>query len=218
MSKKSYLKKGDTNNTYNYKVVIVNSLTNTVKKVLYKGTSSPTARLEYENTLKESKRVFYPKLVNKCGNEFTDFKREVLFLKEATKRSTRINMFDDKWKIIYRSEYFEEEKFIVYGFDWTNKKTLLEIVEIIKSQKTNNREIGVLNNKVIIHNEDFLDMVTTKTKSEGTRFAKVLYKTLNSKRRFFLRLNYKVHEKTQLFTMLEEETGYSRRFLRKTFS
>lgn len=77
------------------------------------------------------------------------------------------------WTILDDAPYKIEESFWVYGFSPVNeRKDIREVIKLVAKNSynlKNNKQIIVVHNKLVIHNENQFDMVICKCKKDAQR-------------------------------------------------
>jgi hypothetical protein len=149
------------------------------KKIINRFKTIDRAKEFFSKKVSESENVIFEKqvenalpcsfeiaLVSKKDNDF-----QSLFVKDSLGRQVRVNLDDDDFKIIEVNEYRIEEKiFDVYQ----NKKITTQ--EFLKKyiNTPSIKLLSKLNNKVVLQNDDNVDLFTLKDPEECTRFLRSL--------------------------------------------
>jgi len=84
------------------------------------------------------------------------------------------------WTVLNDSEYQVEENFWLYGSNpLTERKTITDIVKLLMfgmNDKRKTKQVVVVHNKLLIHEEDQFDMVICKCKKDAQRLHHALAK------------------------------------------
>lgn len=220
VKKKKPKKKKSVAKSVDYYILITN-FGKQVKMVKHLKTRGSIISL-YDKMLTENNKVKFPvKYVNL--KEITESDYELMLVRnyddEMDVQPSRIMnapMKDLKYRIIRREPYMIEERFKMYGYDsMDERKTIDEIVDILKSKETYNRELGILQNKVLIFNEEEFDMIMTKCRDDGLRLGRQLYNELDNYKDFFYKGEYKGWEKIEILDIIEDFTGWDRRKIKR---
>ena len=158
------------------------------KKIINKFKKLERAKLFYNQKIKESKLVYFDKKVenaNQCDYELgivckKDGNFEIYYIKDTLGRQLKIDV-DDDYKIIELTPYNVPESI----YDVTNK-TKIFFEEFIKKylSKKSLKLISRLNNKVVVQDDDRLNLFSFKNESESNRFLNSLNFYIFSKRQF----------------------------------
>ena len=144
------------------------------KKIINKFKTLDRAKDFYNNKLDHSSKVIFEKkvenaspcdyelgLLSKKNNEFNS-----LFVKDNLGRQVKVDLDDDDYKIIQISKYNVEEKI----FDLTNN-TKITTTEFLKKflRVGPLKMVSKLNNKVVLQNDDTINLFSLKDSDECTR-------------------------------------------------
>jgi hypothetical protein len=192
------------------------------KKIINRFKTLDRAKEFFSNKVSESKNVIFEKQVENalpCSFEIAllskkDDNFQSLFVKDMLGRQVRVDLDDDDFKIIEVSEYRVEEKiFDVYK----NKKITTQ--EFMKSyiNTPSIKLLSKLNNKVVLQNDDNIDLFTLKDPEECTRFLKSLSDYFISTQRIDVIVVYESSkaQKKYLYDILEK-TGIDKKVLYRT--
>jgi hypothetical protein len=192
------------------------------KKIINRFKTLDRAKEFFSNKVSESKNVIFEKQVENalpCSFEIAllskkDDNFQSLFVKDMLGRQVRVDLDDDDFKIIEVSEYRVEEKiFDVYK----NKKITTQ--EFMKSyiNTPSIKLLSKLNNKVVLQNDDNIDLFTLKDPEECTRFLKSLSDYFISTQRMDVIVVYESSkaQKKYLYDILEK-TGIDKKVLYRT--
>jgi hypothetical protein len=192
------------------------------KKIINRFKTLDRAKEFFSNKVSESKNVIFEKQVENalpCSFEIAllskkDDNFQSLFVKDMLGRQVRVDLDDDDFKIIEVSEYRVEEKiFDVY------KKKKITTQEFMKSyiNTPSIKLLSKLNNKVVLQNDDNIDLFTLKDPEECTRFLKSLSDYFISTQRIDVIVVYESSkaQKKYLYDILEK-TGIDKKVLYRT--
>jgi hypothetical protein len=127
----------------------------------------------------------------------------------------------DIWTVLDDSPYKIEETFWIYGFDPVHeRKDIRDVVKLVgknsySAKKT--KQIIVVYNKLLIHNEDQFDMVICKCKEDAQRLHHELQKAAKKNKLKSLIFMGTAKETTipQYYDIIEEHTGWARTKIRR---
>jgi hypothetical protein len=192
------------------------------KKIINRFKTLDRAKEFFSNKISESENVIFEKQVENalpCGFEIAllskkDDNFQSLFVKDMLGRQVRVDLDDDDFKIIEVREYRVEEKiFDVYK----NKKITTQ--EFLRSyiNTPSIKLLSKLNNKVVLQNDDNIDLFTLKDPEECTRFLKSLSDYFISTQRIDVIVVYESSkaQKKYLYDILEK-TGIDKKVLYRT--
>jgi hypothetical protein len=192
------------------------------KKIINRFKTLDRAKEFFSKKVSESENVIFEKqvenalpcsfeiaLVSKKDNDF-----QSLFVKDSLGRQVRVNLDDDDFKIIEVNEYRIEEKiFDVYQ----NKKITTQ--EFLKKyiNTPSIKLLSKLNNKVVLQNDDNVDLFTLKDPEECTRFLRSLSDYFISTQRMDVIVVYESSkaQKKYLYDILEKN-GIDKKVLYRT--
>jgi len=192
------------------------------KKIINRFKTLDRAKKFFSSKVSESENVIFKKQVENalpCSFEIAllskkDDNFQSLFVKDSLGRQVRVDLDDDDFKIIEVREYRVEEKiFDVYQ----NKKITTQ--EFLKSyiNTPSIKLLSKLNNKVVLQNDDNIDLFTLKDPEECTRFLKSLSDYFISTQRMDVIVVYESSkaQKKYLYDILEK-TGIDKKVLYRT--
>lgn len=134
-----------------------------------------------------------------------------LFLKDDIGRQIKINLSDENFTIKEILKYKEEEKFLEVR---KNKK--LDSLEFLEKflNKTGIKMLSKLNNKVILQNDDKVDLFTFKNIKESERFLDCLQNYLfeNNKKDCIIVKDVSITQRKYLYEILVNE-GFNKKYL-----
>ena len=192
------------------------------KKIINRFKTLDRAKEFFSNKVSESKNVIFEKQVENalpCSFEIAllskkDDNFQSLFVKDSLGRQVRVDLDDDDFKIVVVHEYRVEEKiFDVYQ----NKKITTQ--EFLKKyiNTPSIKLLSKLNNKVVLQNDDNVDLFTLKDPEECTRFLRSLSDYFISTQRMDVIVVYESSkaQKKYLYDILEK-TGIDKKVLYRT--
>jgi hypothetical protein len=134
-----------------------------------------------------------------------------LFLKDDIGRQIKINLSDENFTIKEILKYKEEEKFLEVR---KNKK--LDSLEFLEKflNKTGIKMLSKLNNKVILQNDDKVDLFTFKNIKESERFLDCLQNYLfeNNKKDCIIVKDVSITQRKYLYEILVNK-GFNKKYL-----
>lgn len=145
------------------------------KKIINKFKTLDRAKSFYENKLNESSKVVFEKKVENaspCDYELgllskKDQDFNSLFIKDNLGRQVRVDLDDEEYKIIQISKFNVEERI----FDVTNNIKISADVFLKRFLKVGSlKMLSKLNNKVVLQNDDKVNLFSLKDPDECTRF------------------------------------------------
>lgn len=134
-----------------------------------------------------------------------------LFLKDDIGRQIKINLSDENFTIKEILKYKEEEKFLE-----VRKNRKLDSLEFLEKflNKTGIKMLSKLNNKVILQNDDKVDLFTFKNIKESERFLDCLQNYLfeNNKKDCIIVKDVSITQRKYLYEILVNE-GFNKKYL-----
>jgi hypothetical protein len=192
------------------------------KKIINRFKTLDRAKEFFLNKISESNNVIFEKQVENalpCSFELAllskkDENFQSLFVKDSLGRQVKVDLDDEDFKIIEVQEYKIEEKiFDVYQ----NKKITTQ--EFLKKyiDTPSIKLLSKLNNKVVLQNDDSVDLFTLKDPEECTRFLRSLSDYFISTQRMDVIVVYESSkaQKKYLYDILEK-TGIDKKVLYRT--
>jgi len=192
------------------------------KKIINRFKTLDRAKEFFLNKISEINNVIFEKQVENalpCNFEIAllskkDENFQSLFVKDSLGRQVKVDLDDEDFKIIEVQEYKIEEKiFDVYQ----NKKITTQ--EFLKKyiDTPSIKLLSKLNNKVVLQNDDSVDLFTLKDPEECTRFLRSLSDYFISTQRMDVIVVYESSkaQKKYLYDILEK-TGIDKKVLYRT--
>lgn len=134
-----------------------------------------------------------------------------LFLKDDIGRQIKINLSDENFTIKEILKYKEEEKFLE-----VRKNRKLDSLEFLEKflNKTGVKMLSKLNNKVILQNDDKVDLFTFKNIKESERFLDCLQNYLfeNNKKDCIIVKDVSITQRKYLYEILVNK-GFNKKYL-----
>lgn len=204
---------------FNYQIVLFKNRTK--KKIINKFKTFKKAQLFYNNLIDESNSVIFPKdFENGKQSSFelgiverTTGVLSPYFLKDEIGRQVKVSLDDSNFNITKIQPYNIEEEFVDFG---EGKKINTPI--LIKKYLNGDgfKLISKLNNKIVIQNDDKINLFTLKNKLESERFMDILTEHFINKKRtdcLFVK-DYSTTQRKYLYDMLVNK-GYSKTYLQR---
>lgn len=204
---------------HNYLVVVFKNKTK--KKIINKFQTLGRASSCYDNLIKESNNVLFDKsfengvqsnyeialVVRKTGQT------ESVYIKDEIGRQKKVELEDDDYKILKISSYRIPDKIL----DLSNNKRIT-CEEFIKKYLPKNTMsmVSSLNNKIVVQNDDRVNLFTLKTISDASRFIDFLFGYFLSQKRnetLFVK-DVSTAQRKYLYKLLEEK-GFSKSYLQR---
>lgn len=191
------------------------------KKIINKFRTQKRASNFYKDLLEKSNNVIFEKTFeNGIPSEYDlalvskkNGKTENVFVKDSLGRQKKVELEDDEYRILKISTYRIPDKILDLS---NNKKITCE--EFIKKYlpKNNISMISSLNNKIVVQNDDKLNLFTLKTVSDSSNFIDSLSKYFLSENRndcIFVK-DVSTAQRKYLYELLVEK-GYSKSYLQR---
>lgn len=201
------------------------------KKTLHKSKTRETAFINFY-TIKDNNKVLFPK---KFLNSYKikPVKYEICVTKETEEGDSFRILRDDygklytekplgDWTILTSDEWLVEETFTMYGsYEKYGRVTIMDIMRrlmINAHSKKMVKQIIVVYNKLIIHNEDQFDMVVCKNLEDAQRLHHMLAKSAKKQKIKSLMFMGTASPATigKMYDMIHEELGWPYKKIRRT--
>ena len=194
------------------------------KKIINKFKTFERANNFYNSTIKKSDSVLFPKLFEngkECNYEIgflesgsTDF--DLYFVKDELGRQIKVDIDDPNYRITKIVNYNVEE--FLYDI---NEKTKITFEEFVKKYlpKTGIKLISKINNKIVVQNDDEVNLLSLKSIDDCFRFMSILDNYLMSFKRLdcILVKDTSKQQKKYLYGLLESK-GINKSFLYRRFT
>lgn len=174
----------------NYRVILLRN--GEYKKTLYRSKTKESAFMRYHAMIDENKAVKFPRrFINTKGIRAVRY--QICIIKPTETTDTFRILRDDfgktykekplgNWTILVSNKYEIEETFWVYGNDSNIKSERPTIDTVVKKlfigayKKKMVKQVIVVYNKLLIHNEDHFDMIICKCQQDAQRLHHMLSK------------------------------------------
>ena len=172
-----------------YRVILM--MGDKYKQTLHRCKTKDTSFINYQIIKKENEGIIFPrKYINSNGirpvtykicvvKDFEEEDKERTIRDEFGRLSKEKTLFGI-WTVLASHEYNVEETFWLYGHDPIHdRKTILDIMGVLMKNTNKHKftkQIIVVHNKLLIHNEDEFNMVVCKNKLDAQRLHHALHK------------------------------------------
>jgi len=198
---------------------------------LHRCLTRETAFRRFHQFKSENKVLFPKQFVN--DKEIKPVEYKICVVKDTegddTFRTSRDNMgrtyiespMFDIWTILDETPYKIEETFWIYGFNpVTERKTIRDVIKLVGKNSYSHKktkQIIVVYNKLLIHNEDQFDMVICKCKEDAQRLHHALATAAKRNKMKSLIFMGTAKDSTipQYYDIIEENTDWDRKKIRR---
>ena len=206
----------------NYMVVLFKNKTK--KKIIKKFITFKRAKSFYDNLVKESNDVIFNVEVEagkECKYEIglveMSSKQLVpVYMTDEFGRSIKVKLNEDGMTLFQINPYKKEE--LIYDIKEGKKITVQELIKkYLKGDGL--KMVSVLNNKIVVQEDDKLNLFTLKTEKESSRLVDCLSLYFFKIKRgdcLFIK-DYSSTQRKYLYTLLESN-GFSKRVLYRKFT
>jgi hypothetical protein len=205
----------------NYEIVLFKNKEK--KKIIKKFITLDRAKAFYNKLIKESDSVIFNKKTengNSCEFELGLLKKgktdnTPIFIKDDLGRNIKVELDNDNYTVLKIQKYNIEELFVDYKTkNKINTKQLIELY--LKGPGL--KMVSKLNNKIVIQNDEKINLFTFKTESDSLRFTNRLTEELTklNKKDCIIVNDYSIIHRKYLYTLLENY-GFSKEYL-QTYS
>jgi len=200
------------------------------KRNLYKCKTRDTAFINYRVIKKDNETVSFPRgYVNSHGIKPVEYMMYLVKEKEEgdvnRQIRDRFGRFNEEkplfgeWTILASEPYNIEETFWVYGQD--SRLDFTGISKLVMKGAYSSfklKQVIVVYNKLIIHNEDTFEMIICKCREDAQRLNRALHKAAKKSRTKSLLFMGIATQATceYMYGLIEEETGWPNRKIRRT--
>lgn len=211
--RKKKIKPRKINPTY-WVVLVNNGVRSVLKGYSLRSKDRKKALNFFDDCIKESTSVIFPNKHTVREAVYAS-NYELCLLRSIDDINEEVPMdkvFFGNWRLIKKESIDIEETFMIHGYcKFTERMNIKEISEMLMKKRTTNREIGVIDNKVVIFNDEEFDMVTTKCSADGARLGVALYRYLDSYKDFFYHGIYRGYDRTDVVDIVMEYTGMTKK-------
>ena len=212
-----------------YRVILVAN--GEYKKTLHRCKTRETAFINFHRLLEDNKVLFPRKFINTKTIQPVTYK--ICVSKPTEKDDVFRTLRDDfgrtytekplgDWTILHSDDYQVEETFWIYGLNpKANRPTIHEVIKRLVTgayAKNMVKQVIVVYNKVIIHNEDQFDMIICKNLEDAQRLHHALAKVAKKqkiKSLMFMGTASKVMI-SRLYDLIHEKTKWPYTKIRRT--
>lgn len=160
----------------NYQIVLFKNKEK--KKIINKFITFDKAKKGYDDLLKKSKNVIFNVQTENgkdCNYELAligkDKRKEPIYTKDSLGRNIKVELDTNEFSVIKINPYNKDEKFL----DYKTKKKITTNQFIDKYLKGGGfKMISKLNNKIVLQNEEKINLFTFKSEDDAKRFTDVL--------------------------------------------
>lgn len=191
------------------------------KKIIKKYKTFDRAKKYFDSSIKIVDEIIFDKkvengkfceyeigIVETNPNEFENY-----FVKDELGRQVKIEVDDPYFKILSISKYKIED--FIYDI---KKNKRLDFISFIRKylQKEGIKLVSKLNNKIIVQNDEFIDIFSLKSESESKRFLQILenYMLKNKRLDCIIVSDDSIQQKKYLYQLLNSK-GISKSILYK---
>jgi hypothetical protein len=194
------------------------------RKIINKFNTFNRAKDFFKRKVNESNSIIFPKIIENgfpVEHELAivgikNNKHNLLYKRDSVGRSIKVTLEDDEREIIELSPYNLEEQI----FDIKNKKRIFlnEFIEKYLPKK-NIKMISKLNHKIMVQNEDEINLFSLKSENDAERFMSILNSYFLKNKRvdtLFVR-DIDTLQRKYLYDLLIE-AGYDKQALYRKFT
>jgi hypothetical protein len=161
------------------------------RKTIGKYNKRDNAFKKYNSLIIKSNNILFPKKFINSFNKVEKVTYKLYIVSEPSDKVRQRTIKDKygrlilepylgEWVVLNSSIYNIEEDFWVFKYDKVKDRlTIKEILLIINYDKTN-KEFIVIDNKLLIHNTDFFEMIICKNINDAQRLHHTIHKLLNN--------------------------------------
>lgn len=206
-----------------YRVILVKN--GEYKKTLHRCKTRETSFIRFREFKEENKAVMFPKM-NINYNKIDKVGYKIYVVKD-TEESDKFRMLRDSygklyeekpifgiWTVLDDSDYQVEETFWLFGKNPKNDRvTIKDIIKILMSgiyKKQITKQVIVVHNKLVIHNEDHFDMVICKCIDDAQRLHHALAKAtkINKINNILFMGTASQATISRMYDLIKEKTGW----------
>ena len=206
-----------------YRVILVKN--GEYKKTLHRCKTRETSFIRFREFKEENKAVMFPKMninynkIDKVGYKIYVVKDTEESYKFRILRDSYGKLYEEKpifgiWTVLDDSDYQVEETFWLFGKNPKNDRvTIKDIIKILMSgiyKKQITKQVIVVHNKLVIHNEDHFDMVICKCIDDAQRLHHALAKAtkINKINNILFMGTASQATISRMYDLIKEKTGW----------
>jgi hypothetical protein len=179
------------------------------------------AKEKYDLLIKKSSEVIFEKRTENGRNcvfelgllEFGKKTDNQVYIKDQLGRNIKVKLDDDNFNMLKIQEYKIEELFLDY-----KTKQKITISELIKKylMGAGLKQVSKLNNKIIVQNDEKINLFTLKSEDDALRFTERLQQVLNqqNKKDCIIVADYTTIHRKYLYKILTEQ-GFPIKYLQR---
>lgn len=205
-----------------YRVILVKN--GVYKKTLHRCRTRETSFIKFRELKEENKSVLFPKM-NVNYNKIDKVNYKICVIKD-TEEGDKFRMLRDSygklyqekplgdWTILDDAEYMIEETFWMFGKNPKNDRvTIHNILKTLMTgvyKKNITKQVIVVHNKLIIHNEEQFDMVICKCIDDAQRLHHALAKAAKTNKIKNILFMGTASDATiiRMYDLIKEKTGW----------
>jgi hypothetical protein len=205
-----------------YRVVLVSN--GEYKKTLHRCLSRETAFINYHKLIEKNRTIKFPKRFINTG-AIKPVKYQICVTKPTEPTDTFRILRDDfgktykekplgDWTILASEKYEVEETFWIYGFDSKANRPTIDVIvkKLVTGAYAKNmvKQVIVVHNKLIIHNEEQFDMILCKCVEDAQRLHHTLAKIATKQKIKSLIFMGTATPATvgRMYDLIQEKTGW----------
>lgn len=188
------------------------------KKIINKFKTFKRAKMFFDSKIKDNKIIFNKRVENgkNCSFELGILEKDstnfdIVYVKDDMGRQVKIDLDDPEYKILEIKEYLIEE----FLFD-VSKNEKLSFYNFVKKYlpKVGIKLISKINHKIVVQNDENVNLFSLKSESDCLRFLKILenYMFENNRIDCIIVSDSTKEQKKYLYDLLESK-GISKRIL-----
>ena len=194
----------------NYQIVLFKNKER--QRIINKFLTLKKAKEKYDLLIKESSEVIFEKSTENGKDcvfelgllEFGKNNDNQVYVKDELGRNIKVEIDDENFNMLKIQEYKIEETFL----DYKTKKKISASELITKYLKgVGLKQVSKLNNKIIVQNDDKINLFTLKSENDALRFTKRLHEELSkqNKKDCMIITDYTTIHRKYLYKILTEQ-------------
>jgi len=214
-----------------YRVILVKN--GQYKKTLHRCKTRETSFIRFREFKEENKSVMFPKQ-NVNYNKIDKVGYKIYVVKDTEEgdkfrmlRDSYGKLYEEKpifgiWTVLDDADYQVEESFWLFGKNPKNDRvTIKDIIKILMSgiyKKQITKQVIVVHNKLVIHNEDQFDMVICKCIDDAQRLHHALAKAtkMNKIKNILFMGTASQATISRMYDLIKDKTGWPIRKIWRT--